>query len=403
MPERIAIVVPRCAPAAYGGAETFALRLAAELRERFDVTILTTRAIDYWSWENALPGGLDEIEGVPVERFTIDAVRNLREFDRLSRSFRFRIASLSTAEQEAWIKAQGPYSTPLLQYLFEHRTAYDAFVFLPYLYATTYFGLPIVRERSVLLPLAHDEWPLYLPSWERVFGYARSFAFVTPEERALVWRRFPHHVISGEILYPRLVDEEPFVPRPSTTALRAFAQDREGTSTTMLYLGRMDESKGVPELIGLYLAHLERRPNSPWRLVLAGPPDAHRPLPEHEPITYLGEICAPEKLDVLRRCDLVAVPSTNESLSLALLEGWAHGKPGLVNGRSPVLVGQARRANGALWYEDTASFDAALQTLDEPTRAALGAQGRAFIEQTYRPGNAVEVFERITAALRSAA
>lgn len=381
---RIAIVAPRCAQTAYGGAELLALRLAQELQTRFDVEVLTTCATDYWTWQNELPPGSGTLEGVAIRRFPVDAPRALREFDRLSRSFRFRIASLSEQEQEAWIRAQGPYSTAMWRFLFDQRDAYDAFVFMPYLYATTYYGLPIVRDRAVLLPLAHEEWPLYFPIWDRIFGYARAFAFVTPEERDLLKRRFARLRLAGEIVYPRLVNEEP--ASASSPPAEPF----------MLYLGRIDESKGVPALVDAFLAHRNAAPQSPWRLVLAGPSGAGGPaIPEHARIAYLGPIDEAAKWALLRQCELLVMPSLHESLSIAMIEGWSQRRAALVDGRSAVAVGQVRRAGGGLWYESPETFDAALRVLDEPTRSRLGRQGFEYATRTYGAGNAVALFEEI--------
>ena len=57
-------------------------------------------------------------------------------------------------------KAQSAAS--LFEFISAHRDDYDAFVFFGYLYTTSYFGLPLVREKAFLAPLAHDEWPIYL-------------------------------------------------------------------------------------------------------------------------------------------------------------------------------------------------------------------------------------------------
>ena len=68
------------------------------------------------------------------------------------------------------MRAQGPMSTQLLDYLDAFGTRYAAVVFFSYLYATTYFGLPIVEDRAILAPLAHDEWPLTFSLWDRFFA-----------------------------------------------------------------------------------------------------------------------------------------------------------------------------------------------------------------------------------------
>lgn len=387
MPDRLAIVVPRCSETAYGGAEALALQVAVDLKERYEVDILTTCADDYWSWQNVHEPGVSQIEGVTVRRFLTDAARDLPRFNRLSRSFRFRIASLSVKEQEEWIRMQGPYSSTLLQFLFAERDSYTAFIFMPYLYATTYFGLPLVRDRAVLIPLVHDEWPLYFSAWSSIFDSAQEIFFVTPEEGALVRHRFPR-VHARDVLYPGLAsqpmpDEEPapaHIPRPF-----------------MLYLGRMDESKGINDLRDLFSAYLKSHPDSLWHLVVAGPGPTP---PEGEHVISVGAVNTRTKWQLLKNCDLFVAPGLFESLSIATIEAWRAGRAAIVNGRNETLVGQARRSNGALWYYDESSFGAVLDQLDEQTRRQLGAQGKKYVRRTYSTGNTVEVLERAIAQFR---
>ncbi len=388
MRKHIALVVPRCAESTYGGAEVLAMRLARDLTAAHDVEILTTCARDYRSWENAYPEGTDTCHGVAIRRFAVDAPRNVAEFNYLSRGFRYRIASLSALEEERWMRAQGPYSTSFLRFLTERGTEYDAFVFMPYLYATTYFGLPVVRSRSILLPLAHDEWPLYFSAWRHFFEEVRSLVFVAAEEADLLRRRFHGLPLSGDIVHPGIVRGLP----PSVSPARGGTE-----CLSMLYLGRMDEAKGIEELRDLFLAHVAEFPWSPWRLIFAGPFDEQPDDSEH--IAYVGALDDDAKWRLLLECDLFVMPSYHESLSIALLEAWWAKRAALVNGWNQVLVGQVRRANGGLWYYDQRSARAALAPRTPPTRRQLGNQGRAFVERTYAVGDTVDVFERAIARL----
>lgn len=376
---RIAIIVPRCAETAYGGAEALALKTAIDLSARHEVEILTTRAVDYWSWANDLPAGADAIDGIPVRRFSVDEPRHLAAFDRLSRSFRYRIAELDKGEQERWLKAQGPYSTELFAYLFQHRSDYDAFVFMPYLYATTYFGLPLVKDRAILMSLAHDEWPLYFSVWDDIIRDARAVVPITPGEAALLRKRFPD-ISLGDILEPAILSDAPALGTVTPAVPTPF----------ILYLGRIDESKGLTSLAEHFEAHMQADPASNWRVVVAGPGSAV--LNEH--FIHVGAVEEEEKWRLLRTCDAFVMPSLHESLSIAMIEAWSVGKPTLVDARNTVLVDQTRRAQGGLWYSDAASFNSALSVLDQPTRAALGRQGRAFVDRTYKQGNTLAIFDQ---------
>ena len=382
--ERLALVVPRCAHDALGGAEALALSVARELAEKFDVEILTTCATDYWSWANAYPEGRDAIDGIAVERFAVERPRDLSEFNRLSRRVRYRMGSTSIEEQEQWMRAQGPYSPGLLNALATRQ--HDLVVFFTYLYATTYFGLPLVAERAILLPLAHDEWPFYFPMWRPFFEKARALIFASPEERELVQRRFRDLPISGPVLHPAIRSDAAMVP----------ALPEELPAEYLLYIGRIDGAKGVVELRERFESFLQRHPSSPWHLLFVGPGNPERPGSER--VRYLGVVDEATKAGLLARAALFTMPSYHESLCIALLEAWAQGVPSLVNGWNPVLVGQSRRSNGGLWYRDQASFDAALLALDAPTRAVLGRQGAAFVARTYT-GDALAALARARRSL----
>jgi glycosyltransferase involved in cell wall biosynthesis len=78
------------------------------------------------------------------------------------------------------------------------------------------------------------------------------------------------------------------------------------------------------------------------------------------------------------------MPSPHESLSMVLLEAWSAGKPVIVNGRCEVLIGQCRRANGGVWYENYEEFSAGLNCLQEGRNpGTLGRQGWRFVKAHY--------------------
>lgn len=379
---RIAIVVPYCGATTYGGAATLALAVAQRLGATFDVELLTTCATDYDTWHNTEPEGHERIDGVHVRRFAVDRERDRSTFERLSRTLIYT-PDASLEEQERWMRAQGPMSTPLLDYLDAFGTRYAAVVFFSYLYATTYFGLPIVEDRAVLAPLAHDEWPLAFSLWDRFFERPASFVFVSEEERAIVQRRFPALGIDGPVAGTGITPPDDV----SAERFRAKTGIRE---PFILYLGRIDPAKGCEDLLADFARYRASSAALP-RIVLIG--ELHMEIAARPDVVVLGPVDELMKWDAIAACALFVMPSPYESLSIAVLEAWAQGRPVLVNGRSETLVGQCRRAGGGLWYVNADEFTVALEMLDPPTRALLGERGREYVRRRY-------AWERVEAVYR---
>jgi len=124
--------------------------------------------------------------------------------------------------------------------------------------------------------------------------------------------------------------------------------------------------------------------------------------PRQEGVRYLGFLPEAEKAEALAGAHAVVCPSPFESLSIALLEGFAVRVPGLVNARSEVLKEHCLRSGASLFYEDADEYAEALDLLarDASLRAALGASGRRYVEAEYRWD---VVLDRWRALVRAAA
>src|SRR5690349_11439893 len=68
---KVAVVVQRYGEEIIGGAESHARTLAEGLHSRlgYDVSVLTSTAMDHHSWENVYPEGESELNGVRIFRF----------------------------------------------------------------------------------------------------------------------------------------------------------------------------------------------------------------------------------------------------------------------------------------------------------------------------------------------
>ncbi len=325
------------------------------------------------TWNNAYPEGHEYESGVHIRRFAVDRPRDVRRFNRLSERICFDVERSSIALQKEWMHAQGPICSALNRYLRLHRSRYDAFFFFGYLYATTYELLPLVEERAFLVPLAQDEWPIRMRIWNEFFKRPAGIIFNTPQEHDFVRTRFSRMCVDGPIIGCGI---EP----PGRTDPESFRARYGLREPFMLYLGRIDGSKGC-DVLAEYFTRFRRRLQTPAKLVFIGEP--HLKLPVHEDVVVLGTVDEPTKWNALAACELLAMPSAQESLCLAVLEAWSMGKAALVNAHCAPLVGQCRRSGGGLWYANYDEFEAALGIMDERVRDDLGAQGRSFVERAY--------------------
>ncbi len=370
---KVAFIIQRCGLEVNGGAETHCLKVTERMSKHWDIEILTTCAVDYITWKNYYPPGVAEVAGVKVRRFPVAQPRDVERFSNLSATINSGLPKASLAEQEVWMQAQGPWSPELINYVKLHEHKYDAFIFFTYLYATTYFVLPLVAHKAYLAPLAHNEWTIYMSMWDALFAQPLSFIFNTIEERNLLQARFPRARLAGAIAG---VAVEP----PQVCSADNFRQNYGIDEPFLLYVGRIDPSKGCQELFD-YFIDLRSRETSPRKLVLLGKPTMA--IPTHPDIIALGFVDEQTKWNAIAACDLLVMPSPYESLSMVLLEAWSIGKAVLVNGQCEVLLGQCRRSHGGLWYCNRDEFQVALQTMDESVRNQLGLQGKKFVQTNY--------------------
>jgi len=370
---KLAFVVQRYGADIAGGSEAHCRELAQRLSPRHDITVLTTCARDYITWENALPAGEAVQGGVRVVRFPVSRRRRLKRFAEVSDEV-FG-TGVPRERQEEWFHENGPDAPALIDHLRAHGTAYDAVLFWTFRYAPSYFGLPLVADRAILLPTAEEDDAIGLEVLEEYFQKPAGFLFLTPEEETLVSTR------AGKLLQPSATIGMGVEPA-GAAAGRAVLDGLAIPEKYVLYLGRVDRNKGCTTLLTYFQEYAAEAPNA--TLVLAGP--VNMPIPEHPRIRALGYVSDSVRTALLEHAQAIVIPSPYESLSIVLLEAWNHAVPALVNGRCKVLAGQVRRANGGLYYRSALEFQEALTCLltKAERRNALGRQGLAYVDREYR-------------------
>ena len=370
---KIAFVVQRYGLEVNGGSELHCRWIVEHLSRYYDVEVITTCAKDYMTWEDEYEQGIDIVNGITIRRFRVDAPRDVHKFNRFSEKI---FGNKHTADEELeWMKLQGPYSTELLNFIKNNENSYDFFIFFTYLYCTTFYGLPLVKDKAILVPTAHDEPPIYLSIFDGLFKMPKAIVYNTEEERKFINSKFNNTDIPGEtvgvgIEMPEHIDADDFK--------RKFDVDK-----FIIYVGRIDESKGCKELFE-YFIRFKKEIKSNIKLVLLGKPMMK--IPNHTEIISLGFVSEQDKFNGIKASELLLMPSKYESLSMVILETWLCSNVVLVNGNCEVLKGQCIKSNGGLYYTNYEEFKECLNLLlsNSQLRAKMGENGQKYVEENYR-------------------
>jgi glycosyltransferase involved in cell wall biosynthesis len=378
---KVAIVVQRCHPDVVGGSETLAWHYATLLRDAYDVEVLTTTAVDTTEWANTLSAGPESKDGVTINRFPVTIGRSVywsglhRRLIEAFGSFTPGRANdgampelgWTIALQEEFIRHQGPYSEPLLQFIRSNWRDYRAIFFITYLYPTAYFGIQqLPAGKALFVPTLHDELPAYLPAYKYTARRAREIVWLTAAEQRVgrkLWGDLPGRVVAMAI------DTEPREPKWSPAPY-------------LLYCGRVDPNKGCRELFEYFITYKKTHPGN-LRLIITGIADI--PVPDHAEIEFRGFVSAEEKFRLMAGASVFVTPSPNESFSIVTLEAMAQNTPVLVNGASEVLADHAHDSGAGRAYTDYDSFARGLNEMlsTEELRSRMGQRGRDYVASRY--------------------
>ena len=372
MDKKVCFVVQRYGKEVNGGAETLCMDLAKRLTDRYEVDVVTTKAIDYMTWRDEYKADEEEINGVYVRRFSVDRTRHRKAFNVINRIF--KEGFLPRFMENRWLIEQGPVSKKLISYLEEHKDDYYVFVFVTYLYYPTVKGIQVAPEKSVVLPLAHDEPFLRMKIFDPVFMSPKAFLFETEEERDLVWRKYnskhiPYKLGGAGVEVPDKVSGDDF-------------KKKYGLDNYIIYAGRIDDGKNCPELFDFFIKYKETH-NDDLKLVLIGKTVID--IPKHPDIVSLGFVSEQDKFDGMAGAKLLVLPSKFESLSIVVLEAFSLGRPVLVNGECEVLKGHCDKSDGGFYYKDFEGFEDGLTKLlsDSSLRDEMGEMGRKYVNERF--------------------
>ena len=372
--KRIALINQRYGLEVNGGSEYYTRQLAEHLCKQYDVEVLTSRSLDYFLWDNHFDQDVETINNVIVIRFDVERQRDPKKMERLEKRLHGR-RSKSKRIAERWIDECGPLCPSLVDYIKKHADEYDAFVFVTYMYYPAIKGMPVVANKAVLVPTAHDDPYIAFPHYRPIFEDAHALAYLTDEEQRLVESMFdvarkPHSVIGCGVDIPEAVDNEGFRKKYGI----------EGNY--IVYVGRIGPEKGCDGMIRAFSEYHRLFQGDDLKLVLMGRGEI--PLPEGLPIKTLGFVSEQDKFNAISGASALWLPSQFESLSIAVLEALALGVPVLVNGKCEVLKGHCDKSHAGWAYEDeheAATMLRAIMML--PNRNEVKDMAKRYIEEHY--------------------
>ena len=383
MKNKILFVVQRYGLEVNGGSEAYCRQIAEKLSSIYDVSVLTTCAEDYVTWENKYQEGIEKINDITVIRKKVVEPRTQKKFSKATDIINFDKENLLSGIE--WQKAQGPYSLELLNYLSNHKEEYDVIIYMTYLYFTTYFGIQIAPEKSILIPTAHDEPPIYFGIFNSIFHLPRCILYLTNSEKNFVTKKFHNNYVNSDIVGVG-IDIEKDVENINLKD-RFHIEDEY-----LIYLGRIDEAKGCKNMIAYFLEY-KAKYNNNLKLALAGKTAMN--IPVNNDILNLGFVSEIEKINLLKNSKALILPSEFESLSLSTLEAMYFGIPVLVNGKCDVLKDHAILSKAGLYYMNKLEFIESLAYIDENPEIMkkMGENGVLYVEKNYRWDVVIEKYK----------
>ncbi len=406
MGKKIGIIVQRYGKQINGGAESHARMIAEKLSVQFEMTVLTSCAINYHSWESELSEGESYEGNIRILRFKSDRIMSRKEDAYLSRKIRerhlpqkfyrwlgkpkwwykiFPQAEVTKMDYQKWLETQGPYTPGLIDYLKQNEEEYVAFIFFTAVYFPAAVGVMEFPEKSILVPLMHDEPVAYFPVFRAVMASPRWILFNTYAEQRFCEKLYPIQLTNKKIVAVGIDIPDDTIDKD---VLAAFKIDKP----YIIYLGRIDVQKGCDTLL-LYFQNFLDSISADMQLVFVGK-DAMNIKPSQS-IILTGFISDKDKEQLLKQAEALVVPSAYESLSLALLESFACKIPVIANGKTEVLKDHIDKSGGGWCYENEEDFINIMNEINQNKEEKIlkGKKGYQYVTSNYTWENVLKVYD----------
>ena len=385
--KKLAFVIPWFSKEISGGAEIALRDLTQHLAaDGVELEILTTCVKAFTSdWgTNYFPLGTEKINGITVRRFWADA-RAPKAFGALN--VKLMAGTRLNRDEETVFLNQMVNSDDLYDYIRLHHEDYGLFVFIPYMFGTTYFGAAAAGDKAVLIPCFHDEAYAHMRCFEYRYSRVKGMAFLSAPESEFAHSLCNLTSVRTEVL--GLGVEE--IPGDEGR----FRQTYGIQAPFILYAGRKETGKKV-DLLLRHFARYKLESHSPLKLVLIGGGQIEIPDEVAEDVMDLGFVSRQDKYDAYAAATIFCQPSWYESFSIVIMESWLAKRPVLVSGQCAVTRDFVCRSGGGLYFEDYPTFAGAVERLmhDPDLAKQMGENGHAFVHENFVWSKVTERYRR---------
>ena len=375
--KKIGFVIPWYAENIPGGAEMETREVTKHLKAAgLDVEILTTCVKEFGSdWnKNFYPEGEEIVHNVPVKRFKVRK-RDTRAFAAVNT--KLMNGTVPTAEEQQIFVDEMVNSPDLYKYIKKHSREYTAFVYIPYMFGTTYFGVKTCPEKAVLIPCFHDEAYVYMDVFRSLYSKAAGMIFNARPEYELTKRLYDIENMQTVVMGIGMDTD-------LTSDAAAFRKKFGISEPFIIYAGRKDAGKNVHTLVKYFSEYRKRRVTD-LKLVLIGGGEMQIPADVRDHVIDLGFVDRQDKYDAIAASEFLCQPSKNESFSLVIMESWLCGRPVLVHEKCAVTANFAREAEGGLYFNDYFEFEGCTDFFlsKKDTAAQMGRNGCAYVKKNF--------------------
>ena len=381
-------------PPSSGGSQWLIKNLSEQLIKNYndDVTVFTTNAYHtayFWGKSDAvMPAGTIEENGVVVRRFPV--------FNRFSR-LRMALSSVTTRLKlpyNDWFRTL--YNGPIIFGLTQAIANYPADVVLAMAFPLRqmYNALGGAKQSGkpiVFIGGLHpaDTWGFERPMIFKAIQQADAYIALTAFERDFLIKR---NIETDKILVAGGGIDQDILTQANSSATRNKFSWQNAPIITMI--ATHTARKRFDTLLKAMPIVWQHHPHT--QLVLAGAQTAYTktikamihtlPPEKQKQVTLLYTISEAKKAELLTSCDLLVLPSAEESFGIVFLEAWAYGKPVIGANLGAVASLINHNQDGLLFeYENPKNLAQAICKLlaSSEQRKRMGKNGREKVLKNY--------------------